>query len=462
MSTFPLVPNWAGGFRETLMFKTDVFQTDSGYEQRRSLQSVPKTRFEFDALSDEDRLKTFMGFMQTNFGKAMHLPDYTRLTRVTAAAAASATTLQVSETPAWLIAGSVVCLQIDRRVYDATVSSITGTTLTLSQPLGVAVYSGTRIRPRLAGRIRQSNEFAIVSPNVVTPGVNFEVDANAAVSLGGVFRFSDYLGYFYGRELLLNAPNLLNRPEISFIKETTTTLDYGNGPVSDHSPNDIVTRTLKVTLLGKTLLQSDELRNFFLRQKGSLKEFFVASQTHDMEPLDAFSDATNVIVSGRDVYDFYRNDPTHRAFVIKLKSGDAFTFRTTGFSLLNDNTVLSTQGFPFEIPVSEILGVSWLYQVRFQSDDLTIEWLTDTVTQMTFTFRILPFSAPDDDLLSDYSDAEQWMIDTFGWIFSKNVLIDTLDYSLNATAWGMTSGFDVLGTSLQIALKLWHEASDGI
>jgi hypothetical protein len=73
-----------------------------------------------------------------------------------------------------------------------------------------------------------------------------------------------------------------------------------------------------------------------------------------------------------------------------LKDGTTIYKRIASAAVVGDNTVFTiTDTFASTVALSSIAYCCWLNTYRFAVDELSLEWLTDSVAQFTASFQLL-------------------------------------------------------------------------
>ncbi len=172
---FPFPANWSAGVQVTLRFRTDVFVSRSGKEQRRALHTDPRKSISYSALAHAGNYRTFMRLMADSQNDDIILPDPTRSIGVTAAISSGATSFTVAGTrPYWITSGSTVILDDGENRATATVSGVSSSTITIGATTR-AWPSHTLVRPALTGLLAPSIPSKMSTDNLANINVEFTV-----------------------------------------------------------------------------------------------------------------------------------------------------------------------------------------------------------------------------------------------------------------------------------------------
>lgn len=448
-----LIPNWSAGVRETYEYKTTVFTSESGKEQRTALRMTPRRKVEFTALLRDKALRRFQGVLHNRGAQILTIPDPAREGAILVRpAAAGDTVLYLNQAPYWMEVGVDIGIStLDATgQYDTSGGSVAsigafssdfsedydtsggsgasvgafsfdfgadydiggadyGATLTLTQPLAEPWPSGAEVRPIISGSLPTSVTLSHETAALANVGVSFDVRVPSEVS----FLYAEEGLKFRNREVLLAEPNWLSPPSVTCSTPFSTT-DYGRGITATFLPVDFYTRTTQFLFSGR----SDEtdimqVLGAFVRAKGRRGEFTMPSWTADMLPAGPIVMGSNLIVQGRQIADDYLTSDVNRAVAILtaqgnwilrwITSAEVVTWNTggsfgpgygEGFEGSIDGSELFTRlqvspAFTANVYQSDILMICWLNVCRFASDALTVEWLTDGVATITVNIQTL-------------------------------------------------------------------------
>lgn len=424
---WPLVPNWAKGVKETLVFKTEVITSRSGKEQRRALRTTPRRNLVFQVLADNGRRQAFESAMSTNLDGAFLMPDFLRGVRSTSALPVSGSSITVRSVPAWLVPGAKVALASQRKLQAFEVDSVVGLTVTFVESAEEAARTSSLLSPLVEGWTSESLKANLITRSITTADVDFDVAPGTESVEQGEINFD---WWFNGREILSLRPNWLRAPNITF-SNNAETVDYGRGRVVKTTPVPFVTRVQQASYLRRTGEEIAFLRQFFMRMKGQRGDFYMTTGTSDLVLETAIVSGTNATtIAGPDAYDRYKDDPVYRAILIRHVNGWQFSRSITEIALVGGNSVFTmASDWVFDLPPDEVVSISWMPLHRFASDTLVLDWATDQVAQSTLAIRTLEHTDPDP---TEGLDAlSQYMLSTYGQTFTENVLCDPLQWAVN-------------------------------
>ncbi|RVT75678.1 hypothetical protein EM858_14625 [Agrobacterium sp. CNPSo 2736] len=414
----PFVPNWRNGIRDTYEFKTDVFTTRNGSEQRRATRINPRRALEVNVLLDGERMRGFADAVNRAKDGKVEIADFSAVPALVATTASSgATVLTIDSTPSWMTNGGTYVLMTGRTTSKINVDFVDNNTVILVNPLTKSVGAGACILPMLPAQIANSNTLSLYTNQVATAPLQFDVEPGFVVRTPDALPFDESAegdsvqsfgpaAVLFGRYVLLRKPNFLNRPQVQFNLKFET-VDYSRGVVKTFTPVPIVSRTLTATYMAVNHAEAMAVLDIFMRCKGRAGEIYVPTWGSDFPPVMNVADKI-VQVAGTDFYETYNEDRAHSAVLIRTKSGTLLPREINIMAASGGNTFIE---FHEDVGVSatEIEQISWMFVSRFAQDSLTIEWVTNTVANISLSFVTL------ENLAAESSYGSNWILATGYW-----------------------------------------------
>lgn len=428
---WPLSPNWREGYDVAYEFKTDIFTSRSGKEQRRAHRASPRKVLKFTVTRTGDQARTFSRFMTRYQGPVVAIADAARFARLTAPASAGATELQVDDaTPGWLNGAENIVLFYGGSYVPARVQSSDAVnhTITLIEPLSRDWPLDTKIHPAVRGRFEDSVSVKNYADRTIEADLSFIV-------LPGEVRPDDAgspTDVFNRREVFTIRPNFSQAVQGTF-RRAIDTVDFGRGVTVSYLPTMFSTRTKQYQVLRPTRSERASVVELFLRMKGQLGEFYMPSYEDDFTLVEsAAAGETQAVFAGADLHDAFEADNVRRAIMLTAADGSRFYRRITGSESDGETTTLTTDvGWPLEL--NQSVSVCWLLVHRFAVDQLTLDCVTDEVGQMALsvtTLEDLPVGDID-SVFSELDGAAQWVLDNWGFDFFSTRIADRLDAAIN-------------------------------
>lgn len=425
--SFHLIPNWNDRVNEIYEFRTSIFTTHSGKEQRMAERLLPRRTVNFTALLWGSALPAFKALMHSRGASTISIPDPARYAAVLESPVLSGSLeMVVNSWPLWLkenmplvisslydsefkagqevvIAGSFD-LGFDPDHFDVD----SKTKIDVSAPFSKSWPAGSVVRPVITGRLKQEVKLTFQNDSV----------ADAEISLS-ILPGSDTAGFvpfefeiFDGRPVFLTSPDWSTSPSVSH-STPFEEVDYGRGTTQAYLPIEFYTRISQFDFVGKSRQEIHEILSLFIEMRGRQGEFYCPSWTTDMIAVGGISSGTNVLtVESSLIADTFNGSTVNKAVAILLNDGrwifrsvveiisttasgpGAFTIAyDEGFDSPSVNGLFSRLVFDAvvseDVPEQAIAMVSWLNVCRFASDTLNIGWITDDVAQTTLQIMTL-------------------------------------------------------------------------
>lgn len=394
----PLKPNWSSsqGYRVQYEFKTEIIESRSGREQRIALRSQPRQSLNYQSMVRADQFRAIKGLLWQWHPYAFVQPDFAAYIDLDVPMEAGDTAFVPAVAVSWMVAGQSLLFvngtdQEIRRIGSVDVDGVN-----LRPDSNRAWPADTRVYLALAGNL--PNEVTLNHPtnDIAELGVSFEVTP------GSLQRLPPPAAplTFNGRELFLLKPNWgrpVSRPRIHPVE----IIDFDRGLTSRFVPIKFGTMAHRANYLGRNQAGATQLIDFFRRMRGRQGEFYMPTWEKDFvlkEP--SSSGSQTLMVEGFDFYSQYVGSTVMKVVYVMLLDGTVLTRVVSGMTLVNDgaDTLISVTG-AWGTTISEATTVltGWLPVWRLSSDNLTVDWRTDSVAEIQLTMETiedLPVETP--------------------------------------------------------------------
>lgn len=429
---FDFRPNWKESVSVRLEYRTDIFTSRSGREQRRALRGDARKVLEFTVSIYADKLRSFQRLMAKWQSRPVTMGDPTRHVPVRKVVPPGSNVVRVDDLPEWLTPGTTVLLEDGDTRELAVIGSIDVIDVQLLSPLENGYPLGTVVRPVVSGLLDANLSATHLNDNVA------EVPITLAVDPGSEPVFVTDTGMFIhgGREVFAHPPDWGQSVTSSFAWPRET-VDFGFGRIENYAPTNFGVLTRQSAFLNRTAAQAREMEGFFNRAKGQRGEFYWPTGTNDLPLVNGLISGTDYLRAiGTEIHDEFADDTVYRAVQVLTKD-DRRLFRTVvGMVTDTGNTIVQfDEPWLFDEPADNIAMVSWLTAARFASDQFSAEWITNEVMQTqlaTQTLEDLTVENP----VADYDGAAQWALEAWGveslWAFDR---FDWLVNVLYAAIW---------------------------
>ncbi len=374
----PVYPNWSSAYTEKYEFRTTVFEANTGDEQRRSLRQRPRRSLQYTANPHGETLRDLSALLTLRRDTKIKVPD---ITRSVPGVFVDETTIELPEgDPSWI--DLQVFVQEGGREEMATVASFDGTTLTFTDPL-VYGYLNPRISPARYCRFPPSQKVSLPTSQVGAMSLLLDIDPGTEED----FPINPPL-QFRGQDTMFIKPNWRDGVGITF-GIPGDRVDYGVGQIAVDYRQVLNTKIMEFTFLGRDRAEVKRHLDLFYRCKGRRGVFYIPTWASDFEvvgPVDYGNNEITVRGTYRQELDPF--DFSHRN--IALVWGQTvipcgiYSARPVagGLALKIDRTLTS-------LPIPPKFFVSWLVMARFASDELAIEWRTDTVAEISYNVAVM-------------------------------------------------------------------------
>lgn len=374
----PVYPNWASPYTERHEFRTTVFEADTGDEQRRSMRQRPRRSLQYIATPHGEAMRQLSAMLTLRRDTKIKVPD---ITRSVPGVAVTDTRIELPEgLPSWL--GAQVFVQQGRNAEMATVVETDGSALLLAGALQFE-YTNPRVSPARFCRFQQTQKFSMPTSTTASVNLRLDIDPGTEEDAAGV----NPPLQFRGQNTQFIKPNWRDGVGVTF-GVPGDRVDYSVGQITVDYRQVLNTKVMEFTFLGRDRAEVQQHVDLFHSCKGRRGVFYIPTWTSDFEMVNVDYENNEIVVRGA-----YRNtlDPfdfSHRN--IALISGGTvipcgvYSARAVPAGLaLKMDRVLTT------LPIPDHFFISWLVMARFASDELAIDWRTDTIAEISYNVAVM-------------------------------------------------------------------------
>ena len=373
-----VTPNWDNGVTERLSWKTEVFTSETGAEQRRSIRRNPHRSLEAQMLragTSRMRLDSFIAgvgsapFLAPLWHEQYRIRD--QLTSVEDLIQFPAGTLRFRE---FFVGDLALLCAGDPDVYEVVrVASVNHETdvLTLEFPPSIDWPADTRITPLHVARFEQMPAMDNVTDRAAYSGVRVDL-VNSLRTIDPSWGYCAPLWRFK----LDRSTAITNT-----FSRNIFTLDVGSTSVDVVDPGQRTRIGVKGALKLFGMERVRAFRAFAAMARGRAVRFWFPSGTHDVEPVSVIS-GTNFLVEPRGFSDYMQIPQDARVMLAfefldgrptifrKIISIEALGADSPPYKTINER-------FTVDVPLptidrSEIERVSFVLPVRFDQDTFEI------------------------------------------------------------------------------------------
>jgi hypothetical protein len=386
----PAWPPQGASYQVSYAFQTEIISSRSGREQRIALRSNARKSVSFQSNLTGTGFDRFNQMMWSWQDRIFALPDASRSVTVTADVLVGASIVPVDEIAEWVLPGASLALDGASGEMIVTVDSIDALMIVLRGPVEATVLAGSYVRPVLSGYAASSLQADRQTNRVAVADIRFEVLplSEATVSAGTPD------ATFNGREVFLKKPNWANRVTATHAHEVDD-LDFGRGPITRFVPIPYGSMTKRGTFLGRNRAGVEALLKLFLRMRGRQGEFYMPTWENDLplkSPVSAASGA--MTVAGPELAEAFGDSTVMRAMFVQLLDGTILLRKVVSVAVVDtggetDSVVTISGTWGVALSSANVVQAGWMPVWRFASDNLTVEWITNSVANVQMTMQTL-------------------------------------------------------------------------
>ena len=386
-------PSWPPSgqtYQITYSFLTEVIVSRSGREQRIANRSSPRRSVAYQCLLAHDKLREFKDLMWHWQHRAFVLPELTRFIDSQLAQEIDTASMTFAQVPSWMVPGATVWVAFQGFTELRTVDHVEGNAVVFRNEATAVWPAGTRAYPALTGNMASTMSAPSQTNAVAQLDLRFDVTPLSEPRISPPLPERT----FNGRELFLKKPNWAQAVN-SEVSHEVQTLDYGRGPVARFAPVKYGYEVRQATYLNRNAAEAEEIREFFYRLKGRQGEFYMPTWEYDFVPKTAAPAGTyGLRIAGTTFAGQYGESTVHKAVFVLMHDGSLVLRKVLSVAAVSDSSgedslIQVEEAWDREISVDKIVMCGWMPAWRMVSDNLTVEWLTNSVAQVTLNMMTL-------------------------------------------------------------------------
>lgn len=400
----PHMPNWRVPVEREFAYKTEIFTSFEGDEQRRALRSTPRREINYTVTLTGDARKDFFNRMSGYQRNLLLIADPILSVRIQGAMPGLASEVMVESVPYWMQDEGRVALEYRGRVEYRRITALVGQQLSFDSVTATSWPEGTRVRPVYPARLLNGLNNRVPTSITSEAMLNFSVEPLYPIALPDVAPQEVYGGL----EVFLRKPNWATALSVE-IEAVLEQLDFDRGARTVIAPTEFSPRMQKMTYLSRNMAEADEIEAFFHRMKGRRGTFYMPSGTKDFvlaEDIEAGS--YRMAIRASDAAMLLDEDPAYRTIVLFDRTGNRHYNRIEDYQLfmggwgldyglsygLSQEFVVDadpivvftlTEPWAANIAASNVRMASWLLACRLGSDIITFTHETAEVMQHQMT-----------------------------------------------------------------------------
>lgn len=200
--------------------------------------------------------------------------------------------------------------------------------------------------------------------------------------------------HYDNREVFVASPQWLDDDSLSLsVDKAVTKMDNETGQflydLKNEKSYDV--HTMELILMCKEAINN--MQRFFKRVSGMYKSFYAPTWANDIELLQDIEAQNNYIYTKwSNISDFYISNKRNKKLVIFTKDKHSYILDilTYGYEMIDGvkvGKIMFTNPLGMNIPKSNVLMCSYFNLVRFDSDELQLNYESDIVANVSLVFR---------------------------------------------------------------------------
>lgn len=377
---WPHRPNWRDTVKMQIAYKTEMILTRTGKEQRRALRTSPRLNLSFTSSLLFDEHRRLVMLLAARQNQPLWMPDFSRQAKTGAELDLGDNAVQIIGPPTWLAVGAKVAfVGLDALAEVLVVESVAGDVATFETNAINKWPAGSKVYPAMTGVLSGGLKEKRLTKRIGEFAVEFDVDPGSEPE----YTPPAAPVSFAGREVFTVEPNWLEAPDIQYDWETQD-IDYDSGVIRRHRPVEFGSQTIEAGFFGQGRAEVTSILDVFHRAKGRRGEFYYPTFAADI-PLEgvAFSGGHTFATPGTEVAAAYGTSTVFKAIAIYLADGSVLYRTVNSITPSSGSSVFSCSGsWPFNLNQNNVVKISWMPVCRFGSDQLSVEWLTDSKARL--------------------------------------------------------------------------------
>lgn len=201
---------------------------------------------------------------------------------------------------------------------------------------------------------------------------------------------------YLNKEVLLNSPQWNADGDASLtINKNVNRLDNTSGIFKYDLKNASSYDVHRYTFLLRSRVMIDNMIKFFKNQAGMYKSFWCPSWANDFSPTRKLVAGTNEIIVGLSSLNmYYLSNTRKKRIVIFTNDWDNYIYEISGYAKFTDPDTQEKYGkislatnMTVDIPLEKVRMISYLNLVRFDDDELQIDYESDEVATVSVLVR---------------------------------------------------------------------------
>lgn len=360
--------------QETLEWKTQLFQSNNGSEQRVRLRKAPRQRMSVNYPLPHAELQRAFNLAYGWLTRRWAVPLWSEAQQIEGGIPSGTQTITIDTQVAdFRVGGLIIVWQSERQSVTAKIVSMTPTTMSLDKPIN-QVYPSPWVAPVRIGRVlgnitRRTDGYSS------SLGITYEFTDN--IDLGRESSPVQYLG----NDVLTDAGMLSDENEVvEQLNARVDVVDYGTGVLSTYSPwqYNHIRRTYRVVLQG--LDEIWEFRKWLHSRAGRIAPFWKPTFENNIR-INQNGIVTFAMTVEADNYKEFGSKHNHIA--IHMKDGRLLLRTVLDIATIDSDNLLLNMDESLNADASEVGFVSFVTLHRLDADRIELNWQSNRVLVAT-------------------------------------------------------------------------------
>jgi hypothetical protein len=384
---FGWLVDWSKPVTETLQWLTDILQSKTGYEQRRSLRLSPRIQFDAELLL-YDAERQYFDLAMIGWGaKTFAMPIWSQQQWLNSAHTAGGMIIYCDTTYRNFKADRLAILRGDNAFDNETVEieSVLDDRLILKRPLQKSWAKGTCLSPAITVRLNGQ-------PNLMKRTDRMMRTAISLIATETLDHTEQMPSTLYrGYPVLEQVPNEKNDLTHSY-ERLISQLDNKTGLVlqKDHAQATFGLYQYDWMTYGRQ--EQANLRGLFYALRGSQKAIWLPTFSDDLTLKSIITASGQTLdVQWCGYSRFAQSELGRQDIQLTLKNGTVLYRRITASTEVDSSTerLAVDTTFPIQILPTDIIRISFVSLCRLSNDSVVIEHLNDSdgIAKSSATFR---------------------------------------------------------------------------
>lgn len=383
---FGFLVDWSKPVNESLQWLTNILQSSSGHEQRRSLRLAPRIGYEADLLLYEQERQYFENIIVGWFDRTFAVPVWNHQQWLKTAHNAGGLVIYCDTTHRDYRSNRLAILRGETAFDNETVEveSVLPDRLILKRPLIKNWSAGTCLSPALTAQLEAAPSMIKRTDRMMRTRVMFNVVEQVDYSQ------TPLLTIYRTYPVLTEKPNETNDLTHSH-ERLIQSLDNSTGRFLKVDTARAAFQVYQYAWMTHGRQQQASLKNLFYSLRGSQKAIWVPTFSDDLTVLSNNVSTTNSLTIAFCGYTrFSLNQLSKRDIRIELKDGQILYRRIVAAAELStiEELIELDQNFD-NVNKNTVVSISFMSLCRLSSDTVNIEHINDSdgIAKCAVTWR---------------------------------------------------------------------------